>query len=83
MSNPKRCTIFIPSDGSLYERMDDPNGQWIFDPDHKINVCRFCEGETQQGQYTRPDKCSAESHALKRMGGYSICPVCDENISGG
>lgn len=31
----------------------------------------------------RPDKCSAESHALKRMGGYSICPVCDEDISGG
>ena len=35
------------------------------------------------GQSTRPDKCSDEVHALKRMGGWSICPVCDENISGG
>jgi len=31
----------------------------------------------------RQNKCSAESHALKRIGGYSICPDCDENISGG
>ncbi len=31
-------------------------------------------------QSSRPDKCSAESHALKRMGGYSVCPDCDEDI---
>ena len=40
---------------------------------HRINT----------GASTRPDKCSAEVHALKRMGGYSICPDCDKNISGG
>ena len=39
--------------------------------------------KNKQGQFSRPNKCSAESHALKRMGGWSICPVCDEDISGG
>lgn len=48
MTIPKRCIIFIPSDGSLYERIDDPEGQWIFDPDHKIDVSKFCEGENEQ-----------------------------------
>jgi len=40
-------------------------------------------GKNLSNPSSRPDKCSAESHALKRMGGYSICPICDENISGG
>lgn len=33
-------------------------------------------------QSSESDKCSSESHALKRMGGWSICLVCDEDISG-
>jgi hypothetical protein len=32
----KRCTIFIPSNGYLYGRIDDPTGKWIFDPDYNI-----------------------------------------------
>jgi len=47
------------------------------------DLWKIIDAASQQDQSTRPDKCSPESHALKRMGGYSICPVCDENISGG
>lgn len=47
MTEPKRCTIFIPSDGSLYERMDDPSGQWIFDPDHKIDLCNLTSSSSR------------------------------------
>ena len=28
-------------------------------------------------------KCSTETHALFRIGGWSICPYCDEDISSG
>jgi hypothetical protein len=38
MRKPKRVTIFIPSDGSLYEYYDDPTGQWIYDPDKVLNL---------------------------------------------
>jgi len=48
MIKPKRCMIFISSDGSTYERMDDPDGDWIYDPDHKIDVSKFCESENEQ-----------------------------------
>ena len=48
MIEPKRYMIFIPSDGSTYERMDDPRGDWIHDPDHKIDVSKFCESENEQ-----------------------------------
>jgi hypothetical protein len=47
----KRCTILIPSDGSLYERMDDPTGQWVYDPDYKIE--KFIEYINKELEFLR------------------------------
>ena len=36
MSQPKRYTLKADCDGEIVNCIEDPNGQWIFDPDHRI-----------------------------------------------
>ena len=60
---------------------DNADKDTKFEIGEKINI--KLDKSNLTSQCSRPDKCSAESHALFRMGGYSICPHCDENISGG
>lgn len=38
MTEPKRRMIFVPNDDSTYAYMDSPEGDWIYDPDHKIDL---------------------------------------------
>ncbi len=54
----------------------DPK-KWVYVSDAIMEFQRHLSDQSS-GQ----NKCSAESHALKRMGGYSVCPDCDEDISG-
>lgn len=78
MIKPKRYMIFIPSDGSTYERMDDPRGDWIHDPDHKIDVSKFCEAENEQGNAADAKQpCDHEwQHRPCKPAGFTICSKC-------
>jgi len=65
MENPKRFVIKTDSFGEGLYSEEDPKGPWIHDPDHKIDVSKFCESENEQGKFTRPDNTEA-----------ALCPDC-------
>jgi Zn-finger nucleic acid-binding protein len=45
MTDPKRFTIEqYDYDETMYSE-EDSKGKWIFDPDHKIDISKFCDPE--------------------------------------
>ena len=54
MSNPERCVIYVPSDGNACERVSSSRGYWIYDPDFKIDVSKFCDPENEQPDTSDP-----------------------------
>lgn len=49
MTEPKRYTVKIDCHNQTFDSIEDPEGQWIFDPDHKIDLRNLTR------QFSRPD----------------------------
>lgn len=57
----KRYTIMSSAKGPNRDIIEDPNGQWIFDPGHKIKL--------GNNQSNGPDEaCSHQEHVCARCG---------------
>lgn len=48
MTQPKRQTIKTDRDARITGTVEDPDGQWIFDPSHKINISNYGKSEYEQ-----------------------------------
>jgi len=60
----KRYTIMSSAKGPNRDTIEDPDGQWIFDPGHKINLdksndrrCEYCGAEKDPTIKTLCGKC--------------------------
>lgn len=48
MTEPKRYTVKTDCYNQTFDSIEDPEGQWIFDPEHKIdlrNLTSQCSGQ--------------------------------------
>ena len=67
MTEPKRYKVKTDCHNQTFDSIEDPEGQWIFDPDHKIDLCNLTSHSSRAAK-----ACAESKSCLNAKAGCSI-----------
>ena len=77
MTDPVRFTLAYYKCQVSFKSDQDPRGDWIFDPDHKIDISKF-QSQAQPEDSTDFCKCDNPDNDMPPFGDH--CLVCNRKI---